>query len=85
MTSGTMETVPDKSIFMLYLTKRLIENEAKYLSSEELFSTLRNAVLNNSPNTPQFGDIMNAGDEGGDFIFIRRDLGEGRQEFGGGY
>ncbi len=73
MTSGTMETVPDQSVFLLYLSKRLKENEHKYLSSEELFSLIRRAVLNNSPNIPQFGEIMNAGDEGGDFIFIQRE------------
>ncbi len=73
MTSGTMTTVPDKSVFMTYLTKRLTENEFKYISSEELFSSLRIAVINNSPNIPQYGEIMNAGDEGGDFIFIRRE------------
>jgi hypothetical protein len=31
-------------------------------------------VINNSPNQqiPQYGDIQQAGDEGGDFIFIKR-------------
>jgi hypothetical protein len=30
------------------------------------------AVINNSENIPQFGTIQNVGDEGGDFIFIKR-------------
>ncbi|MBL7113807.1 MAG: hypothetical protein ISS19_17850 [Bacteroidales bacterium] len=52
--------------------KRLDENEEDYLSSETLFSSFKTAVMNNSPNVPQFGTIQNVGDEGGDFIFIRR-------------
>jgi len=34
----------------------------------QLFVSFREAVMNNSPNTPQYGTIQNAGDEGGDFI-----------------
>jgi hypothetical protein len=52
--------------------KRLNENENRYLSATELFNSFRQAVLNNSPNIPQYGVIQNTGDEGGDFIFIRR-------------
>jgi len=73
MTSGTLNEVPDRSIFMKYLVKRLKENENKYVSSEELFSSFKIAVMNNSPNVPQYGEIQNAGDEGGDFLFIRKD------------
>lgn len=72
MTSGTLELVPDESIFLKYLIKRLDENAQQFLSSEELFSSLKTAVLNNSPNVPQFGTIQNVGDEGGDFIFIQK-------------
>ncbi len=72
MTSGTLEEVPDKSVFVEYLVKRLKDNEEIYLSSEALFSSFRTAVMNNSPNLPQFGEINNTGDEGGDFIFIRK-------------
>ena len=72
MTSGTLREVPDKSVFLEFLIKRLQENQAKYLSSEQLFTSFRTAVLNNSPNVPQYGTIQNTGDEGGDFIFIKR-------------
>lgn len=72
MTSGTLKEVPDKSVFMLYFLKRLKENTRPYLSAEELFSSFRVAVMNNSPNVPQFGEIQNTGDEGGDFIFLKR-------------
>lgn len=73
MTSGALTEVPDKSVFIQYLVKRLNENDKKYISSEELFSSMRSAVLNNSSNVPQYGEIQGSGDEGGDFIFIRRD------------
>jgi hypothetical protein len=73
MTSGSLSEVPDRSVFLEYLIKRLTENSKPFLSSEELFYSLKTAVINNSPNIPQFGEILNTGDEGGDFIFIRKD------------
>ncbi|MFY9611047.1 MAG: caspase family protein [Blastocatellia bacterium] len=74
MTSGAMKMVPDKSVFVEYLVKRLAENQQKYVSAEELFSSMRKAIINNSPNkqTPQYGEIRETGDEGGDFVFVRR-------------
>jgi hypothetical protein len=72
MTSGTLKEVPDQSVFIEYLIRRLDENNMKYLPAEQLFSSLKEAVINNSPNIPQYGTIQNVGDEGGDFIFIRR-------------
>jgi hypothetical protein len=72
MTSGTLKEVPDRSVFLEYFLKRLLENEKKYISASELFYSFREAILNNSPNTPQYGVIQNTGDEGGDFIFIQR-------------
>ena len=72
MTSGTLKEVPDRSVFLLYLTKRLTENTQPYISAEELFSSFKIAVLNNSSNIPQYGEIKDTGDEGGDFIFTRR-------------
>lgn len=70
MTSGTLTEVPDKSAFLKYLVDRLVNNTEKYLSSEQLFSSFRIAVINNSNAVPQFGEIKEVGDEGGDFIFI---------------
>ena len=72
MTSGNMEEVPDRSVFLKFLLKRLLENDKKYMPASELFSSFREAVLNNSPNVPQYGVIQNTGDEGGEFIFIKR-------------
>lgn len=72
MTSGNLKEVPDKSVFLEELTQRLLENEKNYISSAELFYEFREAVLNNSPNTPLYQVIHNTGDEGGEFIFIKR-------------
>ena len=73
ITSGTLSTVPDNSVFFEYLNKYLVENPKKFISSSELFDRIRTSVLNNSLTVPQDGVIMETGDEGGDFIFIRRD------------
>jgi len=72
MTSGTLTTVPDESKFMQYFIKRLTDTEGKYVSARQLFYGLETAVLNNTNTVPQFGVIQDTGDEGGDFIFIRR-------------
>jgi len=72
ITSGTLTEVPVRSVFFQYFIKNLRENSVEYLSSEELFSKMRMAVINNSENVPQYGTIQNVGDEGGDFIFIRK-------------
>lgn len=74
ITSGAMKEVPDKSVFVEFLTKRLRENAEQFLNSESLFSSFREAVINNSPNgqVPQYGEIKETGDEGGDFIFVKR-------------
>jgi hypothetical protein len=73
MTSGTLTEVPDESAFIKYLLDRLLTNNDKFLSSEQLYSNFRMAVINNSNAVPQFGVIQEVGDEGGDFIFILRE------------
>lgn len=74
MTSGAMKQVPDKSVFVEYLVKRLATNKEEFLSAEQLFSSFKAAVINNSSNgqVPQFGEIRESGDEGGNFIFIKK-------------
>jgi hypothetical protein len=70
MTSGNYTEVPDQSAFLKYMIERLDKNSEKYLSSEQLFSSFRMAVINNSNAVPMFGEIKDVGDQGGDFIFI---------------
>lgn len=74
ITSGSLKTVPDRSVFLEYLIKRLKDNNEPYMDTQKLFASLREAVINNSPShqTPLYGAISEAGDEGGDFIFVRR-------------
>ncbi|RLD66072.1 MAG: hypothetical protein DRI95_07390 [Bacteroidetes bacterium] len=74
LTSGALSEVPDKSVFIEYMVKRLSQNKEKYLSSEQLFASFKIAVINNSANSqvPQFGEVKETGDEGGDFIFIHK-------------
>lgn len=71
MTSGTLKQVPNKSVFLKYLIKRLSDNKNKYITSMQLFNSLSTPVANNSENLPQFGTVFGVGDEGGDFIFVK--------------
>ena len=74
ITSGTLKTVPDKSIFLEYLIEGLKQNESAIVSAHQLFANLRVAVIHNSPNSqvPQYGVIFGSGDQGGDFLFVRK-------------
>lgn len=72
MTSGSLTEVPDQSVFIKYFIDRLVHNEEKTLSAEQLFTSFRIAVINNSDVLPQYGVIKNVGDEGGEFIFIQK-------------
>ncbi len=74
MTSGANTVVPDDSVFFKYFVKRLQDNTADCFTAEDLYSKVKPAVINNSPNQqiPQFGVLPQAGDEGGNFIFKRK-------------
>jgi tetratricopeptide (TPR) repeat protein len=72
MASGNMEPVPDNSKFIYYLNKNLRENREKYLSAKKLYDSFYEAILNNTDTSPQYSSIKNVGDEGGEFIFIKK-------------
>ena len=74
MTSGALSTVPDESVFIKYLVKNLTQNTSPLVSAEQIFGNFKVAVINNSETgqVPQYGAITLAGDEGGDFIFLKR-------------
>jgi hypothetical protein len=74
MSSGALKAVPDESVFIKYLVAELRRNKDNYLLAPNLYNKIRENVINNSPvdQTPLFGPIQSAGDEGGDFIFIKR-------------
>ncbi len=77
ITSGGLEEVGDAgkeghSIFTYYLIKSLKENPNRYMDAGQLFNDFRIAVTNNSEQTPLLQVVRDTGDEGGQFIFIRK-------------
>ena len=74
ITSGSLKTVPDKSVFIEYLIKALQNNNQPLISADQLFNSFKYNVINNSANgqVPQYGVITQADDEGGDFIFLKK-------------
>jgi len=72
ITSGNLTQVPDESYFLKFLLKILTDNEQDFLPASALFSRMYEPIMNNSETIPQFAVIYGAGDEGGDFIFIRK-------------
>jgi hypothetical protein len=72
LTSGNLSEVPDKSVFLKFLLKTLNENNDVFLPASALFSRIYEPVINNAVTTPRFGVVQGTGDEGGDFVFIRK-------------
>ncbi|MFK7982355.1 MAG: hypothetical protein AB8G86_20405, partial [Saprospiraceae bacterium] len=74
ITSGVKEEVPDRSVFFKELNNFLKRNKQPFLSASELYAGIRNKVIIESRvnQKPQFGAIDEAGDKGGDFIFIKK-------------
>lgn len=72
ITSGNLTEVPDKSLFLDQLLKKLNDNQDDFLPAQKLFTRIYEPVTNNSSAIPKFGVIQGAGDEGGDFVFIKR-------------
>jgi len=69
ITSGSMELVPDKSVLMKYVLSKLEKNKEQFLSTYDLFSSIRTTIKNNSDNQPRYSVLHKTGDEGGEFIF----------------
>jgi hypothetical protein len=77
ISSGGIEPVMDggkdgHSVFAYYLIKALNENNDNYLDASRLFERIKIPIVNNSDQSPKFQPIKNTGDEGGQFIFIRK-------------
>lgn len=77
ITSGGIEPVMDggrdgHSVFTYYFLKSLNENQSKYFDVSQIYTKIKIPVINNSEQTPRFSPIKNVGDEGGQFIFIRK-------------
>ena len=75
MTSGAKEAVPDQSVFFSLLCNRLEGNDLPFLSAGQLFASLKQEVIRESPSRqmPQFGPVFRAGHDKGDFIFIQKE------------
>jgi hypothetical protein len=77
ITSGGIEPVMDggkdgHSVFAYYFLRTLRSNGNKYFDAGQLYTKLKIPVINNSEQTPKISPIKKTGDEGGQFIFIRR-------------
>ena len=77
ITSGGLEPVMDggrdgHSVFAYYLLKTLSNNQNKYLDAGQLYNKIKIPVINNSEQSPKLSPIKNTGDEGGQFIFIKK-------------
>ncbi|MBI2967852.1 MAG: caspase family protein [Bacteroidetes bacterium] len=77
LTSGGVQPVMDgggegHSVFTWYLLKALLGNQQKYFDAGQLYEKIKIPIINNSDQTPQFNAIKNTGDEGGQFIFIKK-------------
>ena len=76
LSSGGIEPVLDSgggehSVFTKALLDVLQEN-TDVMEGNRLFLELRERVVLNADQTPEYADIREAGHEGGDFIFVRR-------------
>lgn len=77
LTSGGIEPVMDggkegHSVFAYYFLKTLGDNAGRYIDASQLYNKIKIPVINNSEQTPKFNPVKNTGDEGGQFIFIKK-------------
>jgi len=76
LTSGGVEPVLDNgrqghSVFASAFLEALKANQG-VLEGARLFDQIRQPVILNAPQTPEYSDIRQTGHEGGDFLFIKR-------------
>lgn len=77
LTSGGVEPVMDggkngHSVFTYYFLKSLEENESKFFDVGQVYNKIKIPVVNNSDQTPKLSPVKDTGDEGGQFIFIKK-------------
>lgn len=80
ITSGDIEPVADNggdghSIFAYHLLRQLRDNKEPFLTSDQLYSMIKPAVIEGSPvpQTPQFFPMAD-NDKGGAFVFIKKSI-----------
>jgi hypothetical protein len=80
ITAGGVEFVDDNyrnsghSPFTYFLVNELKHNNSIYLTAGELSQNVEKAVANNVSQVPESGALREAGDELGEFIFLRLDV-----------
>ena len=77
MTSGGLEPVMDggkdgHSVFAYYFLKTLGDNNNKFCDVGQIYNKIKIPVINNSEQSPKLAPVKNTGDEGGQFIFIKK-------------
>jgi len=86
LAAGGVEYVDDNyrnsghSPFTYFLLNELKNNVDRLLTMSELSNNVIKAVANNVDQTPESGVLQGAGDELGEFIFVRVDLNENTVE-----
>ena len=71
LTSGGLEKVPEKSVFIDMVMKTLDQTDTKFLSAKELYNYIFPGVKNQTSNQPELNLFGKDGNEGGQFYFIR--------------
>jgi len=76
LSSGGLEPVLDDggyghSVFAKAFLE-VLEKNSGIIEGTRLFNELRRPVILNAPQTPEYADILYAGHEGGDFLFVRK-------------
>jgi hypothetical protein len=77
LTSGGVEPVLDggregHSVFAYYFLQAMVNLRGAYFDAGQVYDELRIPVTRNSDQIPQFAPIKDTGDEGGQFIFVRK-------------
>ncbi len=75
LTSGNKTPVSDKgsgghSVFAYQLIKELERSDKPFISIQEIYTRIAPVIANNSEQTPRCSPILNAGDQGGQFVFM---------------
>lgn len=74
MTSGAAEEVSDASPFMELMRADLGNFQGKTLMATQLFSAVQDSLMKmDYAQAPQYSNIITDGNDGGDFVFVRRD------------
>ena len=76
LTSGGLEPVADKgggnhSPFAKAFLD-VLKNNDSVMDGTQMFTAMRRPIMVNANQTPEYSDVRNAGHDGGDFLFVRK-------------